>query len=65
MGLDDEVEAKIDQVKGKVKEELGEHGDDASMQAEGHADQAKGKMKEAWEDTKNAVGKGKEAIENR
>ena len=45
MALDDEIEGKLDQVKGKVKEEVGRATGDRSTEAEGRADQFKGKAK--------------------
>lgn len=55
MGFDDKVEAKVDELKGSVKEKVGRHTDDPSLEAEGHLDQAKGNAKEAWESTKDAL----------
>ncbi|HVE76289.1 MAG TPA: CsbD family protein [Actinomycetota bacterium] len=56
MGLDDKVEAEVDQAKGKAKQEIGEKTGDRSTEMEGHMDEAKGDAKEKWEDTKDAVG---------
>jgi len=54
MGLSDKIEAKIDKVKGAVKEKMGESADDPQVEAEGEVDQAKGHAKEAWEEIKDA-----------
>jgi uncharacterized protein YjbJ (UPF0337 family) len=62
MALDDKVEGKLDQAKGIVKQKVGEHTGDTSLEAEGHADQAKGKFKDALGDAKDAVHKGADAI---
>jgi len=59
----DKAEGKGDQVKGKLKEELGDLTDDESLEAEGHKDQAKGKAKEAMGDVKDAARKAKESVE--
>ena len=54
MGTDDKVDAKADEVKGKVKEAAGDATDDRDLQAEGQADQAKGNLKQAGEKVKDA-----------
>ena len=46
---------QTDNMKGKVKEEIGEHTDDDKLEREGKRDQAKGKAKDAWEDAKDAA----------
>ncbi len=53
------TEGKFDQMKGKVKQTLGETFNDQSLANEGAADQVKGHAKEAWgnvKDTANKVG---------
>ncbi len=50
----DRIEGKMDDVKGRVKRQVGEWTGDKDLQAEGTADQAKGK-------TQGAVGKIKDA----
>jgi uncharacterized protein YjbJ (UPF0337 family) len=50
----DRVEGKMDDVKGRVKRQVGEWTGDTDTQAEGLGDQIKGK-------TQNAVGKMKDA----
>ncbi len=50
----DRIEGKMDDVKGRVKRQVGEWTGDSETQAEGLGDQIKGK-------TQNAVGKMKDA----
>ncbi|MFD4638155.1 CsbD family protein [Lentzea sp. NPDC058436] len=57
MGTDDKIDAKADQLKGKVKEGVGDATDDRSLQTEGQADQTKGHLKEAAEKVKDAFKK--------
>jgi len=45
--MDDKIEGKWDQAKGKVKEEAGKIGGDKSTEIGGKVDQTKGKVKEA------------------
>ena len=52
---DKELEGKMDQAKGKVKEGYGKLTNDKSTEAEGKADQAKGKAKEAYGEAKRNV----------
>ena len=49
------VEGKMEDVKGRVKRQVGEWTGDTEAQAEGAMDQAKGKAK-------NAIGKAKDAM---
>ncbi|SES43422.1 CsbD family protein [Lentzea albida] len=53
MGTDDKFDAKADQVKGKVKEGVGDATDDQGLENEGKADQAKGNLKESAEKVKD------------
>ena len=53
MAADDKIDAKGDQLKGKVKEGVGRATDDRDLEAEGHGDQAKGNLKEAGEKIKD------------
>jgi uncharacterized protein YjbJ (UPF0337 family) len=57
MGTDDKIDAKTDQVKGKVKEGVGDATDDQQLQGEGKVDQAKGHLKEGAEKVKDAFKK--------
>ena len=49
------VSGKVDQIKGKVKQGLGEAMDNDRMANSGTMDQVKGHAKEAWGDTKDAA----------
>ncbi len=51
----DRVEGKMDDIKGRVKRQVGEWTGDENAQAEGTADQVKGKVQ-------NAFGKAKDAV---
>jgi uncharacterized protein YjbJ (UPF0337 family) len=64
MGTDDKIDAKGDELKGKVKEGVGDATGDRDLQAEGEVDQTKGKAKQAWGDVKNAGEKAKDAIDD-
>ncbi|MGW6929989.1 CsbD family protein [Lentzea sp. NPDC054927] len=57
MGTDDKIDAKADQLKGKVKEGVGDATDDRRLQTEGQGDQAKGHLKEGVEKVKDAFKK--------
>ncbi len=63
-GTGDKAEGKWDEVKGKVKEGVGDATDNESLEAEGKLDQAKGEGKQAWGDVKNAGQRAKEAIKD-
>ncbi|PRP66580.1 CsbD family protein [Nonlabens agnitus] len=52
---DKEIDGKLDQAKGKVKEGYGKVTGDKSAEAEGKADQAEGKVKEAFGEAKRKV----------
>ena len=54
MGTDDKIDNKADELKGKVKEVVGDATDDRDLQTEGQADQAKGNLKQAGEKIKDA-----------
>ena len=53
MGTDDKIDAKSDELKGKVKEGMGRATDDPELEAEGHGDQAKGNLKQVGEKIKD------------
>jgi uncharacterized protein YjbJ (UPF0337 family) len=57
----DRVEGKLDDVKGRVKRQVGEWTGDENAQTEGAADQAKGKVQNAWGKLKDA---GRDAVDN-
>jgi uncharacterized protein YjbJ (UPF0337 family) len=63
MGLPNrnEVDGKLDQVKGKAKETIGEVFDDEELEAEGRAERAGGKVEEGFGKARRNVG---EAIED-
>jgi uncharacterized protein YjbJ (UPF0337 family) len=63
MGLPnrDEVEGKLDQAKGSVKETVGRVTNDRDLEAEGNADRTGGKVQEGFGTAKRKVG---EAIED-
>lgn len=52
---DDKIKGKIDDVKGRVKRQVGEWTGDENAQAEGAMDQAKGKVQNAWGNVKDGV----------
>lgn len=54
MGIVDKVSNKIDELKGKVKQQHGDAVDDPELQAEGRVDEAKADLKQAVEKTKDA-----------
>jgi len=49
------IKAGLNKAAGKIKEEIGEATNDASLQAKGHAQQAKAKAQDAIGDAKDAV----------
>jgi uncharacterized protein YjbJ (UPF0337 family) len=53
-GLEDKLEGKGDELKGKIKEGLGDATDNPRLQAEGAGDQAKGKVEQAIGEAKDA-----------
>ena len=63
MGLPnrDEIEGKLDQAKGSVKETVGRVTNDRDLEAEGNADRTGGKVQEGFGTAKRKVG---EAIED-
>ena len=56
----DRIEGKMEDVKGRVKRQVGEWTGDNDLQAEGTADQAKGKAQNAFGKVKDA---GRDAID--
>lgn len=62
MWNNDEVEGKGKNIKGKVKEAVGDLTNNTDLEAEGHADQAEGKVQEAYGETKRKVGETIEEI---
>ena len=53
--MDDKIEGKWDQAKGKVKEEAGKLGGDRSTEISGKVEQGKGKLKESLGDMKEKL----------
>jgi len=53
--MDEKIEGKFDQGKGKVKEEAGKLGGDKSTELGGKWDQAKGKAKEGIGEVKEGT----------
>lgn len=56
MWNNDEVEGKGKDIKGKIKEKVGEWTNNPDLEAEGNADQAEGNVQEAYGETKRKVG---------
>ena len=52
----DEVEGKLDQAKGAVKENVGRAIGDRDMETEGAVDRASGNVQEGYGETKRKVG---------
>src|SRR5580692_414802 len=52
----DEVQGKVDQVKGNIKKKVGELNDDEQLQDEGDADKASGQVQEAFGTGRRKVG---------
>ena len=64
-GLNDKLEGKADELKGKIKEGVGGATDNRELQAEGLGDQAGGKVeqkigeaKDAWAEVRRDSGAG-------
>jgi len=55
MGLDDKIENKSEEWKGKAKEGAGRATDDPELESEGRADQASVSVKQAGEKVKDAA----------
>ena len=55
MSDSDKVSNKVEELKGRVKEGVGDATDNEQWQAEGKVDQAKGNLKQAGEKVKDAV----------
>lgn len=54
MSTENKAANKITEVKGKVKQAVGQATDDQELEAEGKADEAKGNLKQAGEKVKDA-----------
>jgi uncharacterized protein YjbJ (UPF0337 family) len=66
MGLPnrDEVEGKLDQAKGTVKENVGRALNDRDLETEGSADRAGGNVQEGFGTAKRKVGEAVEDVGN-
>jgi uncharacterized protein YjbJ (UPF0337 family) len=56
-GIQDEVEGKLHNLRGKVKEKVGEAANDADLEAEGEAEETAGKVQEKVGQVKKVLGK--------
>jgi uncharacterized protein YjbJ (UPF0337 family) len=54
MGLDDKIDNKSEDLRGKAKETVGRATDDEELEAQGRADQSKSDIKQAGEKIKDA-----------
>jgi uncharacterized protein YjbJ (UPF0337 family) len=52
----DEIKGKADQIKGRVKERVGEMNEDEKLREEGQDDQAKGALQEGFGTGRRKVG---------
>lgn len=53
MGIGDKISNAAEEIKGKVKEAVGDKTDNERLEAEGQADQAKANLKQAGENVKD------------
>jgi uncharacterized protein YjbJ (UPF0337 family) len=58
----DRIEGKAEDIKGRVKRQVGEWTGDEDLQAEGTADQAEGKVQNAFGKVKDAARKVKDEV---
>ena len=58
----DEVEGKWEQVKGTVKDKVGEFTGDRDLEAEGEVQNAEGETQETWGKFKRGVGEAVDAV---
>jgi uncharacterized protein YjbJ (UPF0337 family) len=56
-GIQDEVEGKLHNLKGKVKEKVGELTNDPDLEADGEAEEVAGKVQEKVGQVKKVLGK--------
>ena len=54
MGMGDDIKHGAEELKGKVKEGVGDATDNERLQAEGQAEQTKANLKQAGDDVKDA-----------
>jgi uncharacterized protein YjbJ (UPF0337 family) len=62
-GTDDRTEGTWDEMKGKVKEGVGDATDDESLEREGKVDQTKGKAEQAVGHLKDAASDAKDTLD--
>ncbi|MFC4118088.1 CsbD family protein [Nonomuraea zeae] len=62
MSTGDKIRNKVQELKGRAKENVGDATGDENLRAEGRADQTKGGMKQAGEKVKDAGKKVKDAF---
>lgn len=58
----DEVEGKVENIGGKIKEGIGNLTGDRQLETEGEADQAEGATQETWGKLKRGVGDAIDAV---
>ncbi len=58
----DELEGKWEQVKGTVKDKVGEVTNDRELEAEGEVQNAEGETQETWGKVKRGVGETVDAV---
>ncbi len=58
----DEIKGKWEQVKGTVKDKVGEITNDRDLEAEGEVQNAKGETQETWGKFKRGVGETVDAV---
>jgi uncharacterized protein YjbJ (UPF0337 family) len=56
-GIQDQIEGKLHNLKGKIKEKAGELANDPDLQAEGQAEEIAGKVQEKVGQVKKVLGK--------
>lgn len=54
MGTDDKTRNKVEEVRGRAKEEIGRATDDEPLERQGQNDQSKANLKQAGEKVKDA-----------
>ncbi|WP_214411500.1 CsbD family protein [Sphaerisporangium fuscum] len=64
MSADDKISNKAQEMKGKVKQGVGDVTGDEELRAEGQADESKGKLKQAGERVKDAAKNVKDAFKD-
>jgi uncharacterized protein YjbJ (UPF0337 family) len=57
MGADDKADNKLEELRGKAKEAVGDATDDEALERQGERDQTKANLKQAGEKVKDAFNK--------